>query len=477
MIAPQVLLGRPRVARSEHAATRTAPGGRAARAILLVLFASAVALESATSDPRMDLGTYLYRGIGSWTGLPIIFSPLELLLAIGLAAALASNAAARRSVMDRRFGAAAILSLLVALAAGLVRGVLDGGDPYVGFWEIRALLYVPVCYAVARMVLRSRRHVTMFMRSGLTAAALFAIEGAYRRIALVDTGRLGVPQEFAYQHEDAIFLAIFILFIFAAQVFGAFGRLRLAAVIMLPLMLFTLLATERRAGMIVLMVGLLVIALVVLFVRVRMFLLSALPVVAGAALYLALFWGASGILGQPARAIQSLYEPDPRDAASNLYRVIETYDVSQNIQANPLLGVGFGKPFDMVIRLPDLSWWPFWHFETHNSVLWIWLKTGAIGYVIVWSLLGGAIVRAAFAAKRLADPELRATALFCLVSIVATVVYAYVDLGFVSERLMVLLGTVLGVLAVVESLDRPAESGKEETWTPGSPRPSRRATA
>ena len=442
------------------------------------LFAAVVLFESATVDALLDPGTYLYRGIGSWSGLPLIVSPLEVLLAICLAAALLAERPSRDPRPARRSGRLMMPLLLIALGIGLVRGVIDGGDPYTAFWELRALLYVPLAYLAARRVLRSKRHVFVLMQFGLIAMGLFAIEGAYRRLALIDTGQIGVGQEFSYQHEDATFLALFLLFVFAAQAFGAFGRLRLLGLFLSPLMLFTLLATQRRAGIIVLLVGVLLIGFVMLLVRARAFLRGALPVIAATCIFVALSWGSTGVLGQPARAIQSLYEPDLRDAASNLYRDIETFDISQNIQTNPLLGVGFGREFEMVIRLPDLSWWPFWHFETHNSVLWIWLKTGAIGYVLVWSVLGGAMTRAAAAARRLDDAELRALSLFCLVSLVGTLVYAYVDLGFVSERLMVALGILLGVLEVVESLGygvSPATAGgREEPWpsTTSSARPS-----
>ena len=117
------------------------------------------------------------------------------------------------------------------------------------------------------------------------------------------------------------------------------------------------------------------IALTLFVVRRRAFFAGAVPLLLATIVFLSLTWNASGIAGQPARAIRSLYEPDLRDASSNLYRLIETYDISATIHDDPLFGVGFGREFHMVVPLPDLSWWPFWRFETHNNVLWIWLKT------------------------------------------------------------------------------------------------------
>jgi len=135
--------------------------------------------------------------------------------------------------------------------------------------------------------------------------------------------------------------------------------------------------------------------------------------------------------------------------------VLETINIDVTIHSDPLMGVGFGRQFIMATALPDLSsWWPFFYYETHNNILWIWLKTGAIGYILFWVMIGGALSRAAFAAKRLLDPTLRCAALFCLVAIVGTVVFAYVDLGLVSGRVTVLLGTALGILGVIERIDR-----------------------
>jgi hypothetical protein len=459
-----ILLGRPRahaVPRAEVVgATDSGPG--IARGLLAIAFFGAILFEAETSDKLMDLGTYLHRGIGSWTGLPFILTPLEvLLLAAAAVAGLTALAAKPRwgrvspnALVARLRGGWPMVLFTLALLSGLIRGALGGGDMYIGLWEVRYLLYIPLCYLVTRASLRTPDHVAGLLRVGLFATVLLALEGAYRRIALIDTGELGVVAEFAYEHEDVLFLAAFALFLLAAYVFGAFRRARALGLLAAPLLLYTLLATERRAGIIVLFVGILVIALTTLFVRRRAFILSALPIMIVAALYLVLFWNASGLLGQPARAIKSLYEPDPRDAASNLYRLLETFNINATIHSDPVLGVGFGRPFIMAVGLPDLSWWPFWHFETHNNILWVWLKTGVVGYVLFWVMIGGAVSRAAYAAKRLEDPTLRCAALFCLVAIVGTVVFAWVDLGLVSGRVTLMLGMSLGILGVVERIDR-----------------------
>ena len=457
------------VAEQAQAASRTVEGGRVPRVISMLLLGMAAALEALTRDPLLDFGTYLHRGIGSWTNLPVILSPLELLLTVGLISALVSAAVSERG---RRAGALGVpMALFVlALLVGLARGTLSGGDAYIGFWEVRYLLYVPACYTIARLSLRRPEHVTALLRVGLIGAALFAVEGAYRRLFLIKEGVLGTQVDFYYEHDDVLFLATFLIAVIATFVFHTRGRWRAIGVVAAPVLAFTLLASNRRAGVIVILVDLLIVALVVLVVNRKAFFVAAPLVITAVALYLVLFWNASGVVGQPARAVRSLYEPDARDAASNRYRVIENYDISRTLQDDPIFGVGFGREFNMVATLPDLSWWPFWRYETHNNVLWIWMKTGAAGYLFFWLLLGSGIARATAGTRRLTDPALRVAALVCLAGLVGVVVFGYVDLAFVSGRTTVLLGTLLGILAVIERLDGPARSAsaasKSPLWTP-----------
>ena len=49
-------------------------------------------------------------------------------------------------------------------------------------------------------------------------------------------------------------------------------------------------------------------------------------------------------------------------------------------------------------------------------------------------------------------------AIFALTGIISTVVFCYVDLGLVSGRVTVFLGTLLGTLSVLDQLrDSPSE--------------------
>jgi O-antigen ligase len=154
------------------------------------------------------------------------------------------------------------------------------------------------------------------------------------------------------------------------------------------------------------------------------------------------------MLDQPARAVRSLSSPDPRDAASNFTRELEKGNIRATIAANPLLGVGFGREYLIVSYVPGLEGFPLWRFEPHNTVMWLWLKLGAIGFVLFWLLIGTAITRAAQLAKTVREAQ--TFAVLTLTGIISVLVFSYVDLGMTAGRLTSFLGILIGVLAALE---------------------------
>jgi hypothetical protein len=422
---------------------------------LCVAFTLVLLFEAGGPDPLMLPGAYFNGGLAATAGIPgIIASPLELLLLLTFSMWLSRGIMSRR--LEYQGGALGwpLCVFMVLVGFGILRGVLSGGDANVALWESRFIFYMAACYVLAANTIRTPAHVRQLLGLALLAIGLFALEGAYRRIVLVPAGVLAVAKEFYFAHETSVFLGIFILLVVAQWVYGGSRWQKAWGLALLPVAIFTLLVTERRAGQIALMVAFLALAAVIFATRRKAFFLIVVPVLLCGAIYLPLFWRNTGTLGQPARAVRSLWEPDPRDAASNAYRFAEKENVRITIRSNPVLGVGFGQPFYFVVPMADLSWWPFWRYEPHHNVLWIWLKTGAAGFISFWVLMGLAIARAGNLARRLADPDLRNAAILALVTLVSILVFAYVDLAFVSGRVTVLVGTVLGTLAVLDRLER-----------------------
>jgi hypothetical protein len=424
---------------------------------LCVAFGLVLLFEGGGADQMMLPGFYLMGGLGTTLGIGVPVSPLELLLILTFASWLAQGV--MRHGFQFRGGSLGkpMLAFLAALVFGLGRGVLLGGDANIALWESRFLFYCVMCYMVAANTIRTRAQVRQIVWIMLITTLLWSIEGAYRRIALIDSGRLGVIPEFAYSHESVIFLGTQMLLVMGQWVFGAPFWQKMLGLLSLPIVIFTLLATERRAGYIAIIIGFIVFTLVFLMTHRKAFFFVCVPLIVGFLIYLPIFWNNTSPIGQPARAVRSLSQPDPRDAQSNLYRELEKIDIIYTIKANPIFGVGFGRPFDFVVYLPDLSWWPFWHYEPHHNILWVWLKLGTGGFIIFWTLLGAGIARATQVTRTLKDNrDARVFALFALSGIVTTAVFCYVDLGLTSGRVTVFLGTLMGTLSVLHLLNKPS---------------------
>lgn len=424
--------------------------------------------EAGSPDSMMLPGAYLHGGLSSTVGLPgVIASPLEMLLLLTFGIWLVQGLVRRRFDFRRGRLFWPMMGFFAALMFGLLRGQIGGGNLNIALWESRFLFYMVICYLLASNTIRTRRHVARLTTIAILAMGLWAIEGAYRRLVLIDGGLLGVMMEFAYSHEVVIFLGSLVLVVLGQVVFGGPLWQRLLGLsIFVPFAVYTLLATERRSGYIALMIAFLALALVFLVARRKAFFLIAVPVIVAGAVYLPLFWNATGLVGQPARAIRSLYEPDPRDASSNLYRELERINVRATIESDPLFGVGFGREFLFVVGMPDLSFWPFWHYMPHHNILWVWLKTGAVGFTIFWVLMGLSLAQSANAIKVLRTPETRVFAVLALTGIVSTLVFCYVDLGLTMGRVTVFLGTCIGTVAVLHDLKdehTPLEEASSET--------------
>jgi hypothetical protein len=337
----------------------------------------------------------------------------------------------------------------ISIVFGVVRGAAGGGDMYIAFWEVRWLILLIISFILTSSMIQTQRQIKVVTSILLLAGGFHAAEGVYRQY-LISSGRLTQFIDDAWGHEDSLFLVALTLFVLVQRVFGAGPRWqRFGGPLIAVVALYTVFVSQRRAGPMMLMVGFLVVSLVFLVVRRKAFFCITVPVLIGVLLYLPVFWNNTSVIGQPARAIRSLVQPDPRDAASNQYRELEKTNVRATIQNNAVLGVGFGREFEFVVPLPDLSSWPFWHYEPHVNVLWVWLKTGAIGFVVFWIMIGSAILEAANLSRRMRDPQLRAVVALSLAVLVCAPVFCYVDTGLTFPRFTIFLGIIMGMLSVL----------------------------
>jgi hypothetical protein len=419
----------------------------------------ALAFEPTKNDALMLPGYFTQSDIKSLTGLSFLpFTPLEALLTLTALAALAHAAVQRRWMRGGQlFGW--IWLFLGLIGVSTFYGVGRGGDATIALWEVRCLVFGSVLALLTPDLLAERRHVDTLVNLIVAGAVFLAADIVLRHYT---TLRHATVEDLvtAYAHETPIVLNLAIVLLLARLVWPASRGQRWLA-LLLPLLLFADIVTERRAGLVALDVALLVMALLTMRLKPRLFLVVVVPLAILCCGYLAVFWNSSNSLGQPARAVHSISSPDPRDAASNDYRVIEAVNIRLNIKSAPVLGLGFGQKFTFYMPLPDLSFWVFWHYMTHDSFLWVWMKMGPLGFIVFLTLMGATVVRGVQLTRRLNETRAAPWLIALSCTVVMVLVFAYVDVALTSVRVCVLLGVAMGVIgAWGKNPDRSGEASR-----------------
>ena len=131
-----------------------------------------------------------------------------------------------------------------------------------------------------------------------------------------------------------------------------------------------------------------------------------------------------------------------------------------------MLGIGFGQKFYRPIPLPDISFFEFYEYIPHNSILWVWIKTGFGGFLSMLMMLGLAV---RVGARNLVSARDDTDAAFALVGVAFVfmfAVFAYVDIAWNSQN-MVLLAVAFALCSskVARTAPRAASASVERPLT------------
>jgi hypothetical protein len=438
----------------------------ARRLFFTTLFLS-ILMESTTTlkDPWSGgFAWYFHADLKSWipqSGIP--FNPFELIIFVIIVAWGLRGRRDQRFHFERGLLYWPIMAVAAMLLYGILWGIVrSGSDLTIALQEVRALAYFIITYFLVGILFTHRRDLETLTWTVLISSFCLGIECSIRYFFFLPGHVVG---DLDYDHEDVVLLAFAILLSVAMILLGSTKRQKIFAFLTVPLDLLAMMVTHRRAGFGALAAG--AVFLVIILYRVnRPLFLKIVPVTALLfGIYLAAYWNCQGgTLCQPARAISSQFNPDPRDLASNDYRIVEKQDLSLNIQSNPITGLGFGQPFIFYIPVANLSFWKFWNYTPHNEILWVWVKTGMIGFFAFWWLMGTGLYRSGRLVQALSlagDERARAllAAAACLIVMQLTV--SYVDLGLTDDRAMLLFGVMFGVIGHLPGILRRSTNTDE----------------
>lgn len=348
---------------------------------------------------------------------------------------------------------------MLCVVLGIVHGIATGGQLQIIVIEVRPLWYLFVTYLLAYNLLESSKHLQAFFWIVIVGATIKGLQGLYLFISVLH-GTLDGHDELMAHEESFFFAALLLLLMLFCLHSRKRGQL-IAALIALVPVLIALVANQRRADYIALLLGLAVSWGLIFQVkpakRKMLLTVAAVTLVVGGA-YVVAFGHSQGGFASPARSIVAIFNPgseDIRDIQSNLYRVTENHDLKFTVQQNPLLGLGFGKAFSTPWPLINISVDdPYYLFIPHNTIYWIWMRLGPIGYLVFWFLFGSLIVRGCLIVRTLKDDYLQLTGIYCVAVLLMGIVIAFADYQLFFYRDVVYMGLLAGVLVKLPVIER-----------------------
>jgi O-antigen ligase len=388
----------------------------------------------------------------------LIFSPLETYLVLTVFSWLGRAVYRRAAIGQWRFnlrggpllGPVIFFTLFILL--GLGWGLARGGDSNIALWEVRPILYLPLMFALTTNLIRTRVQVNRAIwlaMAGLFVVALTGIATWMAAPRAVD-GRV----EWVIEHGTAVRLNTVFVLMATAFVYRASRAKRIALPIMTLFALYTYVLSQRRAAILALALAFGLMLILLAQQNRRIFWRVAPPFALLSISYLAAFWNRAGPLGLPARAVRSVLRSSSGnwlEDASTFYRLVENINISHTLRQAPLTGVGFGHPFHIIVPMPDISFFEWWQYIPHNSILWIWIETGVFGFFAMAFLIGAAIVRGVRVVRAIPESavsgwrDLSAIALTASLYVVMHFTYAYVDMAWDMQS-MVYMGLMIGLI-------------------------------
>ena len=335
-----------------------------------------------------------------------------------------------------------------------VWGQSRGGQFLASLWEMRAMCYFGIVYLFVPQVIRTREQVQIVLWICIVSVALKALQGIGWFVSLGFT--TGGYDELT-NSEDPVFMVDLLFLFLGLWIFKDHSRQRRVLAWLLVILLLGIYVGQRRATYASFMITL--IGFFILLPRreariFRRYLLVGLVIFG---VYTAIFWNSPGRLGSVAQQVKSVFVQDPgslslRNYLSNLYREYENYNVSKTIQRSPIIGIGFGNMYDLVITFSGSERLGMLSYVPHNSILWLFMKTGAIGFFFFFLFVDAFLCIGGISFMKAQDPYAKALIAVCVLGLINQLVVDFVEMQLTFYRPMIVLGILMGLLPTFQRI-------------------------
>lgn len=368
----------------------------------------------------------------------------------------------------------AIMVSFVSIAFAFLWGWMRGGSAYNAYYQLWRFLTALLFGVLLLSVIRKPQHLKALgltvLSAGLVRAGLaiyFYWEHVY--------GKIDPPPPYMTTHDDSLlFVAGPLILVSWALTRRRWGAWIATALLSLPLLYAIVLNGRRLAWL----------ELVLVFVcsylllppggtrrRVNTALAAATPFLL---VYVVVGWGRTGPLFEPLRAFST---SGSNEDASSLARLEEIRNLmyTLSVAGNPLLGTGWGVPYQQVTSVYTHfagGWWQY-QYMPHNSLLGVVVFSGLFGAFGTWLVVPVAAFLATRGYRGAQGTIEQAAAMSAACLLPAYGVQCYGDIGFQSFTSGLVLGVVMGVAGKVSAwAEAPLPGGTQRRSLPSGPGPS-----
>lgn len=331
------------------------------------------------------------------------------------------------------------LAHLSFLGMGFVwlSGMLRGGDFGMSLWQIDRVVYLPAIFLLFQTALRGPQDFRALARLVLIAAVYKSFLALYvnQTVHLYPYGpSIPVRLECATTHHDSMLFAM----AFALLVLMGLERVGRSPwrlpLLLLPVLAAGIFANNRRMAWVQIGFVLFSIFLVTPDSPFKRRLWRAAKILSPFMLiYTAVGWNSGADIFKPIRSLRSVI--DTQSNASSFWREIENFNLIETLKGSPVLGTGYGVPFNEVVMMPAVNY-SLERFAPHNAILGLWAYGGVFGYTMLTLLWSGGVFFAIRAFRAAKSGEHRVAALASFSTVPIYFVQCWGDLG---------LGTWIGV--------------------------------
>lgn len=347
-----------------------------------------------------------------------------------------------------KFAISSLCLLLIFFILPAIYGIFSGGDLSILIIQLRGVFSIAFYFIVGLLAIKSTTDFTRIYIAIFIANVLKSLQGLYVYF-VVQNGSMN-RQEYLLEHYSSeYFMTALIFVVLYLKLKKRSFPIKTGLIAGALLILTAFVLNDRRTSVLALFVSLAIVFFSeILRPRVSFLKTHFLKICAvGAAFGVGIIFSAA--LPSPLNAIYNKLQElsfQGRDSFGyHDYRVIENFNLFENIKNFNLFGVGYGLPIPFKFVEYDFSFYPYFNTIPHNSFLAVW----ALGGILAFSALSTIMAFLASIFVRIhhsVNPEIQIFGALGLFQLTRWSVFSIGDIGLSDIRSIMLIGILSGGL-------------------------------